>query len=373
MRGPLLLVERANDIRYTPYRQPEGPAKRPLQMTSAPAPGEASTRTPETEANYLRRALAFETFTAKYLSIDNPSPAVVAAHALERREEWAKSTWRQFKAALMFRFQAMGTPDAMEAVALLRDGHQGPCAKKTRRTSGRRAKTVTRADLHAVIKRVQSSESQYAPLLSTWLLLGAEVGLRPHEWGQATLVYATAESVGDDEHESGTTLPYLRIHNSKVTNGRSHGELRHLNLSRLSMDLVRAVGQFATTMRDITSRGEYKRKYGACVKLLYRINRQLHSKDDKRWVQLYSSRHRFSAEAKQQLDAEAVAALLGHRTTKTAAKHYGRSITATGSLGPKPVAAEIARVRKVRGYESRKIGINVVPSLQGPSSGSKKG
>lgn len=349
------------------------PGQGPSDRASAPAPGEASTRTPETEANYLRRALAFETYTAKHLSIDNPSPAVVAAHALERREEWAKSTWRQFKAALMFRFQAMGTPEALEAVALLRDGHQGPCAKKTRRTSGRRAKTVTLADLHAVIKRVQSSASQYAPLLATWLLLGAEVGLRPHEWGQSILVYATPESVGDEEHESDSPLPYLRIHNSKVTNGRSHGDLRHLNLSRLSMDLVKAVGQFAKMMSDITSRGDYQRYYGACVKLLYRINRELHNKDDKRWVQLYSSRHRFSAEAKQQLDAEGVAALLGHGTTKTATRHYGRRITATGSLGPKPVAAEIARVRKVRGYQSRKIGTTTVPGLQGPVNSSKKG
>lgn len=348
------------------------PGQGPSPKTSAPAPGEASTRTPETEANYLRRALAFETFTAKQLSIENPSPAVVAAHALERREEWAKSTWRQFKAALMFRFQAMGTPEAMEAIALLRDGHQGPCAKKTRRTSGRRAKTVTQADLDAVIRRVQSSGSQYSLLLATWLLLGSKVGLRPHEWGQSTLVYATPESVGDDEHQSAAPLPYLRIHNSKVTNGRSHGELRHLNLSMLSSGLVQAVGEFARIMSEYTSRGDYKRYYGACVKLLYRINRELHSKDDKRWVQLYSSRHQFSAEAKHLLDAEGVAALLGHGTTKTAAKHYGRRITATGSLGPKPVAAEIARVRKVRGYQSRKIGVNVEPGLQGPSSGSRK-
>jgi hypothetical protein len=338
----------------------------------APAPGEASTRTPETEASYLRRALAFEAHTATQLSIVNPSPMVVAAHALERRQEWAKSTWRQFKAALLFRYQAMGTPEALEAASLLRDGHQGPCAKKTRRTSGRRAKTVTPADLQDVIKRVQSSSSQYAPLLSTWLLLGAEVGLRPHEWAQAELVYAPPAAVGDDEHDSSAPLPYLRIHNSKVTNGRSHGELRHLNLSRLSAELVSAVGQFAKVMSGIASRGEYQRCYGACTKLLYRINRELHRNDEKRWVQLYSSRHRFSAEAKHQLGADGVAALLGHGTTKTAARHYGRRITATGSLGPKPVAAEVARVRKVRGYQSRQIGTSVAHELQGPVPAPKK-
>jgi hypothetical protein len=312
--------------------------------------------------------LSFEAHTAKQLSIADPSPTVVAAHALERRQEWAKSTWRQFKAALTFRFLAMGTPEALEAVELLRDGNQSPCAKKTRRTSGRRAKNVSPDALQAVVRRVQSSESKYGPVLSTWLLLGAEIGLRPHEWGQSSLVRLPPEDVGDEDSPPGSPLPYLRIRNAKGTNGRSHGDHRHLNLSALRPDLVELVGRFAKMMSDVAERGDYARYYGACVKLLYRVNRELHRHDQKRWVQLYSPRHRFSAEAKQQLDAEGVAALMGHGTTKTAAKHYGRRVTATGTLGPRPIAAEVARVRKIRGYNQSRKSTGATPALPAPAT-----
>lgn len=313
--------------------------------------------------------MAFEDYTARLLSIENPRPQVVASHALEMRVEWSKSTWRQYKAALTFRFRAMGSPDSLEAVDMLRDGHQSPCATKTRRTSGRRAKNVSTADLRSVVHRIQASKSQYATILVTWLLLGAEVGLRPHEWGQARVVYVMPQDVGDEEAESTTPLPYLQIRNAKGTNGRTHGEYRHLNLSRLSPAEVKVVADFCKFMSSITAGGSYKRYYSACVKLLYRVNRELHENDDKRWVQLYSPRHRFSAEAKRMLGEEGVAALMGHGTTKTAARHYGRRITATGSLGPRPVAAEIARVRKIRGYQSGKVG---PAPLESPTPGAKQ-
>lgn len=342
-----------------------------VQKPLPPAPGEAASRTSDTEAAYLRRALAFEAFTARQLSIVDPSPAVVAAHARERREEWAKPTWRQYKAALIYRFHAMGTPESLEAVELLRDGDQSMCLKKTRRTSGRRSKSVSKDDLMEVLKEVRASGSKYAPFLTTWLLLGAQIGLRPHEWGQASLVIAKPEEIGDSAVEpGGPALPYLRIRNGKDTNGRSHGDYRHLNLSGLKQDVVQLVGKFTSMMADVVNRGAYEKYYAACKKLLYRINLRLHGDDDQRWIQLYSPRHRFSADAKKQLDAAGVAALMGHGTTKTAARHYGRRVAGDGSLGPRPVAAEVARVRVVAGYTPRATP-RATPAL--PATGLSKG
>lgn len=296
----------------------------------------------------------------------------VAAHALEMRPEWAKATWRQYKAALLYRYGEMGTTDAQQACNLLRDAGQATCAAKTRRTSGRRAKSVSTEALDAVVKRARASKSEFGPLLATWLLLGAQIGLRPHEWGQAEVLHLYPEHVGDVDALQGTQLPYLRIRNSKVTNGRSHGEMRHLNLSIMSLDLVKAVAQFAQLMTRATRTGQYERLYQGCAKLLYRINSDLHSNNSTLWVQLYSPRHRFSSEAKKALDLEAVAALMGHGTDKTASKHYGRAISATGSLGPKPIAAEIARVRKVR--QARSTSAARVPSpLPAPENKSGAG
>jgi hypothetical protein len=328
------------------------------QTRRAPAPGEVSTRQPETEQNYLKRALWFEGHTARHLSLENPGPLEVAAYALERREEWSKSTWRQMKAALIFRYVAMGTQLSLEAADILRDGHQSVCVSKTGRTSARRAKTVHLEDLEDVITRIRASTSKYAFMLETWLLLGAEIGLRPHEWGQAQLIFSSPLELGDvdavDADQDATLpQPYLRIKNAKATNGRSHGEFRHLNLSRLRPGLTEMVGEFSELMTDVVRDGLYRLYYESCRKLLYRINVDIHGKKPGKWIQLYSPRHKFSADAKKALGTGGVAAVMGHATTKTASEHYGRRITATGSLGPRPIAAEVIRIRQVRGHKSR--------------------
>ncbi|MEJ6002655.1 hypothetical protein [Paucibacter soli] len=325
------------------------------------------TRSPQTEMSYLRRAMLFEASTAKVLSIANPSAQVIAAHALEMRAEWSKSSWRQMKASLIFRFEAMGTQAAADAVMLLREGHQSVCAKSSTRTSGRRAKSVGDDAFQAVVKRVMKSASEFSSILSTWLLLGSRIGLRPHEWGQAELIYAEAKDVGDTGETRESALPYLRIRNAKNTNGRSHGQYRHLNLSALDPKLIAVVSDFAKLMTGVTESGEYPRIYEGCRKLLFRINSDLNRKNSKRWVQLYSTRHKFSSEAKKQLSREEVAALMGHATNKTGGEHYGRRISATGTLGPRPIASEVARVRIVRQAQARH-NARSSPSATGPDT-----
>lgn len=341
----------------------------------APAPGEASSRTESTERDYTKRALWFESHTARNLGVETVTPTEVAAYALERREEWAKSTWRQTKAALLFHYAGLGSSEALQAVEALRDGHQSICATKTGRTSAKRSKTVSAKSLEAVIAGVRGATSKYASLLETWLLLGAEIGLRPHEWGQASLILASPTELGDVEAVSAAEanelvdpeaqLPYLRIRNAKTTNGRSHGDFRHMNLSRLRPGLVEMVGEFATLMTEVVESGHYPLYYSGCRKLLYRVNKQLHGNSRRKWVQLYSPRHRFSSEAKHSLDAGGVAALMGHGTTKTASEHYGRRVSGSGSLGPRPVAAEVIRVRKIRGHKARQVAAPI-PSVTVP-------
>jgi hypothetical protein len=327
----------------------------------APAPGELSTRSPETERSYLKRAAWFEAHTSRHLAIKNPTPLAVAMYALERQEEWAKSSWRQIKAALMFRFGQLGTPDALQAIDALRDASQTRCTTKTRRTSARRAKSVTPKAMERVLGAVRGSGSQYAPLLMTWLVLGVEVGLRPHEWTQATLIHATPLEMGDqdaieeDPASAEKPQPYLRIENGKATNGRSHGKFRHMNLSQVKAGTLDLVSEFAEEMRSKADEGLYPKIYMGCTKLLQRINARIHARDSARWVQLYSPRHKFSSEAKRLLDVGGVAALMGHGTTKTATEHYGRRQQGTGSLGARPVASEVIRVRQVRHQAARRL------------------
>jgi len=207
-------------------------------------------------------------------------------------------------------------------------------------------------------------------MLETWLLLGAEIGLRPHEWGQATLIYLTPMEVGDVHADvlvgafgDVVKAPYLRIRNSKTTNGRSHGEFRHLNLSRIKPSLIEMIGEFAELMTEVVESGHYQTYYAACRKLLWRINKSLHGKHPRKWLQLYSPRHKFSSEAKNALGAEGVAAMMGHATTKTASEHYGRRTSATGGLGPRPIESEIIRVRKIRNYKARNAASAPIPAV----------
>lgn len=327
-----------------------------------------SGRTLETEALYRRRAALFELRAAEELGLGEEPPGAmqVAAYASELRAEWSKSTWRQMKASLIFYFEERGNSDGIQAASLLRATSQSDSIQKSERTSGRRAKSVRRSSFDQVLEAVRGCRSQFAGMLESWLLLGSQIGLRPHEWKSCALVEATPFEMGDVDHTASgadphSPAPYLRVRNGKNTNGRSHGEYRHLNLSRLPEGTLRAVAEFAGLMSEVEQAGLYQKYYGGCQRLLHRINLSLHgpvkpatrSKSGKkvsspRWVQLYSGRHMFSSEAKRELPKVGVAAAMGHSTTKTASEHYGRRNAQTrvsGGLGPRPIASEVIRVR----------------------------
>jgi len=341
-----------------------------VEPARAPAPGEVSSRTRETEKSYISRAILFEKRTSRNLSIDHPGPLEVAAFALECREEWSKSTWRQNKAALIFRYTGIGTTEALESVEILRHGSQSSCASKTGRTSAKRSKSVTNKAMKEVIKHLHGSKSKYASLLESWLLLGTEIGLRPHEWGQASVIQVSPLDIGDIDTPVDigvlgdvALVSYLRIKNAKTTNGRGHGEFRHLNLSRLNPKLIEMIDEFSRLMSEIVVSNLYTLYYSSCRKLLWRINKVIHGHSSNKWIQLYSPRHKFSSEAKKALSSVGVAALLGHATTKTASEHYGRRNSAAGSLGPRPIESEVVRIRKIRGYKVRSSISPNIPSV----------
>lgn len=335
------------------------------QVVAAESPdqGHQTTRMAETERAYMKRSLWFEQHAARSLQVKDVSPIVVAHFALQKRDEWAKSTWRQIKAALIYKYRVSGCEDSLQAIDILNDGQQTPCAKTTKRTSGRRAKSVSTKARDLVIAAVRGSSSEYSSVLEMWLLLGITVGLRPHEWTQAELVYARPSEIGDTEAlqlgaiDAEASQPYLRIQNAKQSNGRSSGSFRHMNLSGLDAPLVQMVGEFASLMRAAKLQGRYELMYAGCRKLLLRINQKLHENDDANWVQLYSPRHIFTSKAKKEMELPQVAALLGHGASETAGKHYARKafLGGSGSLGVRPVAAEVLRVRQRRHSLARRL------------------
>jgi hypothetical protein len=330
------------------------------------------TRSPETEAAYLHRALMFEAHALRHMYADlneherstiDMDPREVVSVAISRKPEWSSSTWRQMKASLVFRYLAMNTSESLEAVRMLEAETQAGTVKKSTKTSAKRKKSVSDKDLASVISRLRLSRSRYAPFLESWLLLGTLTGLRPHEWCQASLIWLAPvelEETGeltitekDAEHEDGLAVPrpYLRVLNSKNTNGRAHGRYRHLDLSALKPEVVSAIGEFALLMESVYRAGDYRTYYRSCQSLLAAVNRVIGKSGNRevvearKRVQIYSARHRFSSEAKKVMPQEAVAALMGHATNRTASLHYGRRISGSGGMSVRPVNAEVSRVR----------------------------
>ncbi len=322
--------------------------------SSAPVPGEQVSRSPSTEAAYLKRALWFATHTSKALGIEDPSPTEVVTHALAKRPEWSRSTWRQIKSSLLFRYESMGTAPALEACRILREqGDQSICLVSSLRTSGLRAKTVKSSSFDDLIKKIRASSSAYSAMLESWMIMGSLCGLRPHEWTQAEVIWAPASLIdpngvgADAKGQLDLDRPYLRVENSKKTNGRGLGNYRHLDLSRMSPSLLGAVTRFCAAMRKLRDDGDYEVTYLSCKRLLCRINTAANINTFRKpnWIQIYSPRHIYSSRAKRVMAPEQVSAAMGHATDRTAFTHYGRKTNEGGSVGVIPVQTEVAKVR----------------------------
>lgn len=315
----------------------------PTEHASPPDAWKTPSRTEATEMQYLRRALWFESHAAGLLSIVDPDPREVAACAIHRKPEWAASTWRQTKAALVFRYSAMNTASALDAVRLLKDEGQLGCAKNSKKTSALRSKSVSEADLQLLLSRIRMTNSSYAAILDPWMLLGSTFGLRPHEWCFSTLMKVRPSEVEGVDLEDDEPRWYMRVRNAKSSNGRSHGIYRHLDVSDCPQALITAAAEFAALMASVNDNGLYERYYRGCQRLLSRVNATLHRRGT-RVIQLYSVRHRFASMVKNRFNLAEIGALMGHATDKTASGHYGRRVSGHSAAGVRPAAIEVARV-----------------------------
>lgn len=160
--------------------------------------GGAPTRTAETEKNYMKRAQSLlrqcaETLAGDRGRFDQIEPMQFVIWAIERREEISKSSWRQYKAAIRYWLNTVGTADARKAALLLESKNSSVCLDKTERTSGRRRKSYDHQLFHDFLDHIvvvapRTPFSRYAGILRTWLMLGYLTGLRPHEWCHSEVI-----------------------------------------------------------------------------------------------------------------------------------------------------------------------------------------
>lgn len=323
-------------------------------------PFSKQTKTDETKAFYLKRANGFRLRCADFFSIeeDELDSVHLANYLATIAPELSRATVRLYKSMLLYYFEV--NPDEYTATAtdVVKEISVINSPKRTDKTSSLRGKSMSERTFASVIYALSLPEykGKYTNLTSLWLQAGALTGLRPHEWQHATL-----ESVDNDL--------ILKIRNGKTTNDRSHGEYRHLHLAELSMNEKRIIEQFMMMINPYCDSDDHFRKIQtACMQTLRKLNLRLEKggfftkeqgfstqkgsgvyfRNNKgKRVQLYTGRHRFSSVMKKIAELSEVAAMMGHKTDRTATLHYGRTdVHHSSTRRPRPAAEEVEKVER---------------------------
>jgi len=279
-----------------------------------------------------------------------PLPAVqIVEWLIERRDIYSKSTWRQYRAALIFWFtqymEAGGESHEALVDAVARLQHSAPPEGRPeeRKTSAQKQKKLSDEDLLRLIHYVEKHPSRHGVATLTWLMAGLWTGLRPCEWETAVL---TEDNV-------------LVVQNAKATRHRAHGKTRQIHLSTFAPEELAILKQHVTNVEQVKldpeqhGRSGFEQYYHHCRSFLYQATRALWPKRQ-RFISLYSARHQFSANAKYSgLALEQIAALMGHRSTETATAHYGRRAAGNGGLKVIVNPEEVARVRQLNSHRAK--------------------
>ena len=200
-------------------------------------------------------------------------------------------------------------------------------------TSSQKAKEFKRDDLITLIQAAKAMPSKWAMPSVVWLAANSIVGLRPIEWKTAYLDVIDGERM-------------LVVVNAKNTNGRSHGKLRHLNLTKINeAELSLILKQLNIASRYNIDDATWARYYSAVRLTIYHMTRTALS-NRRKYPTLYSTRHQFAANAKAaDLGKSEIAAMMGHAVDTTATMHYGRKKQGTGRFGVYPAADEVLRIK----------------------------
>lgn len=276
------------------------------------------TRTKATIAAYLSRAHGLLCRIAEEMQLPEdayPPPSDVVTYMRRRANEWKWATFRQYQASLVCRyemeFERNRDPLFQKTAEQIRNLPSTDCRpeREPGRTSSRKRKGIPKRDYDLLVSNLANPAraSDYSKRAALWLMAGLATGLRPCEWENARL------------SEDGTVLS---VQNAKATNGRATGTSRVVPVNADDFPVIRA---HIASLRELQARGlEFSAIQKGCRQAIRRTCAVLWPGEDKRMYALYSARHQFSANTKAIASAEEVAALLGHRSTRTARRHYAK-------------------------------------------------
>lgn len=306
--------------------------------------------TAETVAQYtaLVERMRRMTGRAAGMDIDQVTEEDMVKWLIGAAKTYTKRTYRLYKAALLHHFDKVApSPAAREARDRLAAISDAIALKHSARVATKK-KSAPVADLEKLgeymLRRrigakpgdpnsgIPASDITANRLAFRWLIAGQATGLRPSEWLTAKI-------------DSPDGRPWLVVNNAKNTQGRTFGPTRCLDLSSLPANRIQILRDLIEELQGYQREGQFETVMTDCRKALWRANRAIWP-HRKRHITLYSGRHQFSANAKSKMSKEEVAALLGHRSTRTAALHYGYASDALDRLFlPVPLEENVEKVR----------------------------
>lgn len=253
------------------------------------------------------------------------------AWLLTLRETLRPSSWRQYRAAVVYALHENDVPGADDLIAKLKqprmDTRDTPKSLPPR-TSSSKGKTLSSPDLHALADYLHDKSPKWGRLTVRWLTYGMLIGLRPTEW----------QGLKVDFSEDSLTLI---VQNAKHDSQRAHGVERHVHLNLHPDHWF----DFLSFVQEIQSH-DYHEAYTGCRIALWRAARALWPRRKKQ-PSLYSPRHQFAADAKSSgLESSEIAALMGHSVTETHQAHYGKRRCGRGFVSVEADEGDVARVEQ---------------------------
>lgn len=322
-----------------------------------------STRTKTTDKQYDKRCQ--QLFTRYQKETNNPKEVDFPSFLdwlISIKPTIKKPTWNQYKSAVLSKLdntQCFESPQCKKQYEKLKNITSEGCLvnKTVKSTSSLKSKSLNRKDEDKLLNALNdiAKSSYWAERALIYLKATILTGLRPCEW-------AGAKFVPHFDNEKGEVEPALVVENAKNTNGRTHGDERHLllgtydviNLRMITLQ-VSLVNERKDKKGDTISFDSYQK---SCTKRIADTSVRLFAKRKKR-PSLYTARHQFSSNLKSNgYSLTEIAALMGHKTDDTATVHYGRKSSKKGH-GEKPdqsnlptaLPSEVARIEQV--YEQR--------------------
>lgn len=259
---------------------------------------------------------------------------------IQRKAQYAMRSWRFYKACVMYVLK-MNASQNYAAIELLADESSAGLATESENGSGKKQKSIPAHIAKELVFNLRIGHNigdkgrRYSADACNALLATILVGLRPSEWSTAEI----------RENRKGKL--YLRVLNGKFNSVRANGKHREIELDGINQDELDVIQNTIASFKENSERydiyvrelnRELKRGLGELA-ALGRIHYRYRN------VSLYSARHQFAADAKSaNLPYRAVAALLGHKSQKTASWHYARKTVGSGSIKVAPSDHSLAMV-----------------------------